>query len=67
MESFIKRLDAHLATKGLKRLSYTSQWEMSLVGYVKEQKVHNINSVTTNNKACGIGKDFGLGKNKGGM
>ena len=48
-------------------MAFTSQWEMSMVGYVHESKAIKINAICTANRPCGIGKEFGLGKNKGGM
>lgn len=43
---------------------------MFLVGYVSEKKIRNIEGkVSLHTKACGFGKDLGIGigKNKGGM
>ena len=49
-------------------MPYTSQWEMFIVGYVNEKKVANLGGkISVNTRACGVGKEFGLGKNKGGM
>ena len=48
-------------------MAFTSQWEMSMVGYVHESKAIKINAISTANRPCGIGKEFGFGKNKGGM
>jgi hypothetical protein len=52
-------MESHL----FKRLSDTSMWEMFIIAYIKRQNSYLINGkVTTNTKACGVGKMFG---NKG--
>lgn len=54
-----------MESQNFKKMNETHMWEMLIVAYSQKQKIKLINGkVTTNTKACGVGKMFG---NKGGI
>ena len=64
-QQFVHRLDGFMESQNFKKMNETHMWEMLIVAYSQKQKIKLINGkVTTNTKACGVGKMFG---NKGGI
>lgn len=54
-----------MESHNFKKLNDTHMWEMFIIAYTKKQNIKLINGkVSTNTKACGVGKMFG---NKGGI